>query len=264
VRTDDQKGTHGNQVSMMLTSLATDFDDPVERLDVIHASTVVAKEQQNAIGADTLQQWAEFAAPAIFGRAARLYSNTRSADRHRPIFNVTISNVPGPPFPLFVAGARVLDTYPMGPIFDGGGLNITLMSYLDRIDFGLVACPDLVDDVWSIADGLRRALEDLEVAAAARQAREAEPSGSKPAHAKRSIAEKAPAKKAPAKKRSAKKAAAHKKPAKKPAKKAAAKPTPAPVSPVIAPTSTEASIIDPPAADTPVAEPTTSEQAATA
>ena len=144
VRTEDQKGTHGNQVSMMLTSLATDLDDPVERLDVIHASTVVAKEQQNAIGADTLQEWAEFAAPAIFGRAARLYSNTRSADRHRPIFNVTISNVPGPPFPLYVAGAQVLDTYPMGPIFDGGGLNITLMSYLDRIDFGLVACPDLV------------------------------------------------------------------------------------------------------------------------
>ena len=121
VRTEDQKGTHGNQVSMMLTSLATDLDDPVERLDVVHASTVVAKEQQNAIGADTLQEWAEFAAPAIFGRAARLYSNTRSADRHRPIFNVTISNVPGPPFPLYVAGAQVLDTYPMGPIFDGGG-----------------------------------------------------------------------------------------------------------------------------------------------
>jgi len=165
VRSEDQKGTHGNRVSMMLTSLATDLDDPVERLRVIHASTVVAKEQQNAIGADTLQEWTEFAAPAIFGRAARLYSNTRSADRHRPVFNVTISNVPGPPFPLYVTGAKVLDTYPMGPIFDGGALNITLMSYLDRVDFGLVACPDLVPDVWSIAEGLREALEELEKAA---------------------------------------------------------------------------------------------------
>ena len=173
VRTEDQQGTHGNQVSMMLTSLATDLDDPVARLDVVHASTVVAKEQQNAIGADTLQEWAEFAAPAIFGRAARLYSNTRSADRHRPIFNVTISNVPGPPFPLYVAGAQVLDTFPMGPIFDGGGLNITLMSYLDRIDFGLVACPDLVDDVWSIAEGLQLALAELEAAADEREAAEA-------------------------------------------------------------------------------------------
>jgi diacylglycerol O-acyltransferase / wax synthase len=165
VRSEDQKGTHGNQVSMMLTSLATDLDDPVERLAVIHEGTVRAKEQQNAIGADTLQQWAEFAAPAIFGRAARLYSNTRSADRHRPIFNVTISNVPGPPFPLYVAGAEVLDTYPMGPIFDGGALNITLMSYRDKIDFGLVACPDVVPDVWAIADGLEVALEELRAAA---------------------------------------------------------------------------------------------------
>ena len=165
VRTEDQKGTHGNQVSMMLTSLATDLDDPVERLAVIHEGTVRAKEQQHAIGADTLQQWAEFAAPAIFGRAARLYSNTRSAERHRPIFNVTISNVPGPPFPLYVAGAEVLDTYPMGPIFDGGALNITLMSYRDKIDFGLVACPDVVPDVWTIADGLGAALEELRAAA---------------------------------------------------------------------------------------------------
>jgi diacylglycerol O-acyltransferase / wax synthase len=179
VRTEDQKGTHGNQVSMMLTSLATDLDDPVERLEVVHESTVIAKEQQHAIGADTLQQWAEFAAPAIFGRAARLYSNTRIADRHRPIFNVTISNVPGPPFPLYVAGARVLDTYPMGPIFDGGGLNITLMSYLDRVDFGLIACPDLIPDVWVIADGLRASLDELE--AAARETTTAEPKAKKAA-----------------------------------------------------------------------------------
>jgi WS/DGAT/MGAT family acyltransferase len=170
VRSDDQKGTHGNRVSMMLTSLATDLDDPVERLRVVHESTVTAKEQQNAIGADTLQEWTEFAAPAIFGRAARLYSNTKAAERHRPIFNVTISNVPGPPFPLYVAGAQVLDTYPMGPIFDGGGLNITLMSYLDRVDFGLVACPDVVPDVWMIADGLRDALDELAAAAEARDA----------------------------------------------------------------------------------------------
>ena len=166
VRTDDQKGTHGNQVSMMLSSLATDFDDPVQRLDHIHENMKSAKEQQNAIGADTLQEWAEFAAPAIFSRAARLYSNTRIADMHRPIFNVCISNVPGPPFPLYVAGAQVLDTFPMGPIFEGFGLNITLMSYLDRVDFGLVADPTLVPDVWSIADGLRASLDELKAAAA--------------------------------------------------------------------------------------------------
>ncbi len=179
VRSEDQKGTHGNQVSMMLTSLATDLDDPAERLTVIHESTVIAKEQQNAIGADTLQEWAEFASPAIFGRAMRLYSNTRSAERHRPVFNVTISNVPGPPFPLYVAGAQVLDTFPMGPIFDGGGLNITLMSYLDRVDFGLVAASALVPDVWMIADALQVALDELTAAAEVHLATESAPPSDK-------------------------------------------------------------------------------------
>ncbi|MEI7592280.1 MAG: wax ester/triacylglycerol synthase family O-acyltransferase [Actinomycetes bacterium] len=170
VRSDDQKGTHGNQVSMMLTSLATDLDDPVDRLQHIHTNMKAAKVQQNAIGADILQEWADFASPAIFGRAARLYSNSNSA-RHRPMFNVVISNVPGPPFPLYVAGSEVLNTYPMGPIFEGFGLNITLMSYRDRVDFGLLACPDLVPDVWRIADSLQHALQELRQAALAAEQR---------------------------------------------------------------------------------------------
>ena len=164
VRTDEQKGTLGNQVSNMLCTLATQIDDPIKRLQAIHEGTQQAKSQLNAIGADTLTDWAEFAAPALAGRAARLYSRTRMADRHRPLFNVTISNVPGPPFPLYSNGARVVAHYPMGPIFDGGGLNITVMSYLDQLDFGLVACADLIPDVWAIADGLGTALEDLKKA----------------------------------------------------------------------------------------------------
>ena len=164
VRTEEQAGTLGNQVSSMLCSLATEIDDPVKRLQAIHDGTQQAKGQLNAIGATTLTDWAEFMAPALAGRAARLYSRTRMADRHRPLFNVTISNVPGPPFPLYSNGARVVAHYPMGPIFDGGGLNITVMSYLDQLDFGLVACVDLIPDVWSIADGLGAALEELKKA----------------------------------------------------------------------------------------------------
>jgi WS/DGAT/MGAT family acyltransferase len=161
VRTDEQKGTHGNQVSSMLCSLATDIDDPVERLLTIHHGTTEAKEQINIIGAEALTDWVEFAAPALLGRAVRLYSRTRMADRHRPLFNVTVSNVPGPPFPLYSSGARMVAHYPMGPIFDGGGLNITLMSYMDSLDFGLVACSDVVDDVWFIADALSEELEEM-------------------------------------------------------------------------------------------------------
>jgi WS/DGAT/MGAT family acyltransferase len=165
VRTKEQKGEAGNQVSSMLASLATDLDDPVERLQAIHHGMQMAKEQQNLIGAETLQDWAEFAAPAIAGRAARLYSRTRVAGRHRPLFNVTISNVPGPPFPLYLAGGQVKATYPIGPIFDGASLNMTVMSYLDSLDFGLLACPDVIPDVEVLADGLRESLEELEKAA---------------------------------------------------------------------------------------------------
>src|SRR4029078_3382796 len=130
-------------------------------------------------GADSLTDWAEFMAPALAGRAARLYSRTKMGDPHRPLFNTKLSNMrgtppprvrfymlpsttaPPPPFPLYSNGARVVAHYPMGPIFDGGGLNITVMSYLDQLDFGLVACSDLIDDVWSLADGLGASLDEL-------------------------------------------------------------------------------------------------------
>jgi len=72
--------------------------------------------------------------------------------------------VPGPPFPLYVGGARLVACFPIGPIFDGGGLNMTVMSYMDSLDFGLVACSDLVDNVWFIGDALSEALEELKKA----------------------------------------------------------------------------------------------------
>ncbi len=161
VRSEDEKDAMGNRVTSMFASLATDVDDPVERLKVIHECMAEVKEQQKAIGADTLGDWAEFAAPALAGRAARLYSRTKMADRHRPLFNVTISNVPGPPFPLYSIGARMVSNFPIGPIMDGGGLNMTVMSYRDQLDFGLQACPDVLPDVWSLAEGLQAALDEL-------------------------------------------------------------------------------------------------------
>ena len=161
VRTENDEGGQGNKVTSMLCTLATDVDDPVDRLKVIHECMAEAKEQQKAIGADTLQEWAEFAAPAVLGRAVRLYSRMKIADRMRPLFNVTISNVPGPPFPLYSAGARLVANYPVGPIIDGTGLNMTVMSYLDQLDFGLLACPDVLDDVWAVADHLHDSLDEL-------------------------------------------------------------------------------------------------------
>lgn len=160
VRTEDQKGTMGNQVSAMLVSLASSIADPVERLHAISEGTAHAKDQEKAIGADTLTDWTEFMAPAVAARAARLYSRFKAADRHRPIFNVTISNVPGPDFPLYSAGSKMLAMHPLGPIADGGGLNITVMSYMGQMYFGLNADKHAVGDVWAIAAGLESTLEE--------------------------------------------------------------------------------------------------------
>jgi diacylglycerol O-acyltransferase / wax synthase len=166
VREEEHAGSMGNKVSAMLCSLATEIDDPVKRLEAIHAGTQESKEQDKAIGAETLTDWTEFAAPAIAARAARLLSRTKIADRMRPIFNVTISNVPGPPFPLYSAGARLVAHYPVGPVAETAALNITVMSYMDSMDFGLNACRDTVPGVWDIAHGLVETLDEYKKLAA--------------------------------------------------------------------------------------------------
>ena len=113
------------------------------------------------IGARTLTDWAEWAAPRTFGLASRLYSSMNLADSHRPIHNLVISNVPGPPFPLYLAGAEMVAAYPMGPIMDGAGLNITVLSYRDNVDIGFLACRDLVGDIWDLAAAVQPAFDEI-------------------------------------------------------------------------------------------------------
>ncbi len=165
VRTEDQRGTLGNKISSMLASLATTIDDPVKRYQVICDGTRAAKEQEQAIGAATLTEWAEYASPAIAGRAARIMSNLRVFDKVRPLFNVTVSNIPGTDFPLFSAGARVVAMNPMGPLMDGIGLNATVMSYMGRMYFGLISCWETVPEVEKIAGYLNDSLVELRKAA---------------------------------------------------------------------------------------------------
>lgn len=161
VRGDEERGQLNNKVSAMFTSLATDVDDPVDRLRTISRVTRGAKEDHNALGANLLQDWAEHAAPTTFALAARLYSSLNLADGHRPIHNVVISNVPGPPFPLYYAGAQLVYTLPMGPVMEGAGLNITVLSYMDNVDIGFMACRELVPDVWDLADYVGDAMAEL-------------------------------------------------------------------------------------------------------
>lgn len=109
-----------------------------------------AKTQQSLIGAEALTDWTEFAFPALIGSAARLVSSMRVFDRLRPAFNVTISNIPGPPFALFFAGARVAGVYPLGPVVEGAGLNMTVMSYDGTVYFGLNGCRETVPDMSAL------------------------------------------------------------------------------------------------------------------
>ena len=161
VRAEDERGQMNNKVSAMFTSLATHVDDPLERLRTINKVTRGAKEDHNALGAHLLQDWAEHAAPTTFALAARLYSSMNISNRHRPIHNVVISNVPGPPFPLYYAGAKLQYTLPMGPVMEGAGLNITVLSYMDHVDIGFMACRELVPDVWSLTDHVAAAMDEL-------------------------------------------------------------------------------------------------------
>ncbi|HET6915217.1 MAG TPA: wax ester/triacylglycerol synthase family O-acyltransferase [Acidimicrobiales bacterium] len=160
----DEAASMGNLISAMFVSLATNFDDPVERLLAIREATKGAKEEFKAIGADALQDWVEFSGPRLFGLAMRLYSQLELADRHPPALNFLVSNVPGPPIPLYVAGGRLVSLFPMGPIFDGMGLNITVLSYMEKVGFGFVACRELIPDLWEIADAVPAALEELKSA----------------------------------------------------------------------------------------------------
>ena len=151
----------GNRVSNLFTSLATDVDDPHERLRVIARTTSESKVVQRTLGPTMLVDWVQFTPPAPFSAALRLYSRKRTAARHRPPFNVIVSNVRGPTEPVTIAEARLSDLYSVGPILEGIGLNVTAWSYVDRLNVSLLTCPDLVADLRSLADQLRPALDEL-------------------------------------------------------------------------------------------------------
>jgi diacylglycerol O-acyltransferase len=150
-----------NKVSSLFTRLRTDIADPRERIEAIAASNVNAKEHHKAIPADTLQDWAQFSAPRVFGLAVRAVSGLRLADRGPVIHNLVISNVPGPPVPLYFMGARINGLYPLGPVFHGAGLNITVMSNNGVMHVGVIACRESMPRVWELAEDYPRELDAM-------------------------------------------------------------------------------------------------------
>ncbi|MCX7619777.1 MAG: wax ester/triacylglycerol synthase family O-acyltransferase [Acidimicrobiales bacterium] len=166
LRTDNDKHEVGTKVGAMFASLATDVEDPVLRLLAIHQSTQNAKEMRQALAADKIMGLTEAAPPSLIALAARMYTAAQLESRTPPVMNLIISNVPGPSFPIYCAGAKLEAIYPMGPLLYGTGVNVTVFSYLDKIDFGFMMCRELIRDGWYLAEGVPLALEELAKAAA--------------------------------------------------------------------------------------------------
>jgi diacylglycerol O-acyltransferase / wax synthase len=165
VRTSTANVRGSNKVSSMFVQLPSQLEDPLERLEAIHQGTKGAKEEHNALGADTLLNWAEHATPNLFANAARFYTRMQLADRHRPVANLVISNVPGPDFPLYLGGAELECGFPLGPVMEGMGVNITIMSYRGIMYWGIISCPETMPKVWGLAADIPLALDELLAAA---------------------------------------------------------------------------------------------------
>ncbi|MFI7698524.1 wax ester/triacylglycerol synthase family O-acyltransferase [Nonomuraea sp. NPDC049480] len=160
VRTAGAKDLVGNQISAMIAPMPTNVSDPHERLQAVGATMGRAKRRFALAPATWLSELCSMlpapvtslATPAIFRLAGMAF----------PPINLIISNVPGPQFPLYLCGGRVLSYYPLSVLTDmSGGLNITCFSYDGMLDFGIVACPERVDEVWGLLGHLRTALDEL-------------------------------------------------------------------------------------------------------
>ena len=151
-----------NQVTMMLASLATDITDPLERLKAIHASTTASKELTGSFKAAIPTDFPSFGAPWIMTSIATMFGRSRLTDQMPPMANVAISNVPGVPVPLYIAGAKMATYFPVSIPSHGCALNITVQSYNGSLDYGLTACRRSVPDVDDIANYIVAAHAELE------------------------------------------------------------------------------------------------------
>lgn len=149
-----------NQTSWMFCSLRTETADPVSRLRTMANGAAMAKQHSADLGATLLQDWAQLLSSAAMSVLKRVVS--RIPKLPSPAFNLILSNVAGPAMPLYMAeGCEVTRLHPLGPILMGSGLNITVMSYNGSVGVGLISSPDLVPDLWSLADAIPTALEEL-------------------------------------------------------------------------------------------------------
>ena len=160
VRADIERGALGNRVAAMWATLPVGLNDPVERLHTISEEMVGVKQSGQAVGAEILTAMSGFAPPTIMAQAARLQARQR-------FFNLVVTNVPGPQFPLYLLGRELESIYPMVPLAENTALGIAILSYNGQLNFGLVGDFDALADLEVLADELRSAIEELAAAAGA-------------------------------------------------------------------------------------------------
>jgi WS/DGAT/MGAT family acyltransferase len=170
VRADVERGALGNRVAAMMAPLPVWCDDPVARLDIVRDELKGLKSGGQAVGAQVLTQLSGFAPATIMGQASRVMARQR-------FFNLVVTNVPGPQIPLYLAGKRLIDTFPMVPLAKNQALGVALLSYAGHINFGLVGDYDLMWDLDDFTGDVRDSLAELASAAAVELTAETVPSG---------------------------------------------------------------------------------------
>ncbi|VAW08091.1 Wax ester synthase/acyl-CoA:diacylglycerol acyltransferase [hydrothermal vent metagenome] len=146
VRDESEKNTMGNQVSAMRAPLGTHIEDAVERLAFVHDETQKSKAMSNAMGARQMTEMSKVSPAMFMGLGARAYSQWGLANRMKPMFNTVVTNVPGPPIPIYSCGAKLIGLYGNLCLLDGVGLGHVVHSYVGEITIGVTACREAMPD----------------------------------------------------------------------------------------------------------------------
>jgi WS/DGAT/MGAT family acyltransferase len=163
IRGGDEHGNLGNRITVMRAPIPVYIDDPPARLEAVSEAMNGIKESKQALGAEVISRLNDFAPPTLLAQAARINFSTR-------LFNLVVTNVPGPQVPLYVLGRELQDCFPVGFLPPGQALFIAIMSYNGGMNFGLLADYDSMEDVDVVAKGIEDSLAELLEAAAARSA----------------------------------------------------------------------------------------------
>jgi WS/DGAT/MGAT family acyltransferase len=163
IRAEDERGQLGNRIAAMRGPLPVYIEDPVKRLDAVKRAMGGLKESKQALGAEVISRFNDFAPPTLLAQASRINFSTR-------LFNLIVTNVPGPQIPLYVLGRELQDVFPVAFLPENHALAIAIMSYNGGIDFGLLGDYDTMEDMEMIATGLNESLADLLAAADAVEA----------------------------------------------------------------------------------------------